>query len=228
MTSNTYSVLIIDDHPLIVEAYKTAFNFVSEKNKNILFNINVANNCDSAIELIDKNYVLKEKKLDIVFLDIRLPPSKDGKILSGEDLGIKINSLLPNVKIIISTTLNDNYRVHSIFKSINPDGFLIKNDITPKELIDAIDTVITDPPYYSKTVTKLLRKQISSDFILDEIDRKILYELSIGTKMKELPNLVPLSLAGIERRKKMLKQVFNIKSSNDSEMIMAAREKGFI
>ena len=34
MTNNTYSVLIIDDHPLIVEAYKTAFNFVSEKNKN--------------------------------------------------------------------------------------------------------------------------------------------------------------------------------------------------
>ena len=119
--------------------------------------------------------------MDIVFLDISLPPSKGRKILSGEDLGLKLNEVLPEAKVIVSTTFNDNYRIHSIFKNINPDGFLIKNDITPKELILAIEEVLTDPPYYSKTVMKLLRKQVSSDLLLDHIDRKILYELSVGT-----------------------------------------------
>ena len=227
MENNKYSVLIIDDHPLITNAYNTAFNYYSRQNESITFYIQTAQNCDIAFELINE-FSTKEKKLDIVFLDIKLPPSKDGKILSGEDLGLKINKLLPNTKIIVSTTFNDNYRVHSIFKSIDPDGFLIKNDITPKELIETIETVLNNPPYYSKTVLKLLRKQVANDFLLDNIDRKILHELSIGTRMKDLPDVIPLSIAGIEKRKRHLKSIFNIKSYDDKELLHIAKKKGFI
>lgn len=227
MENKKYSILIIDDHPLIAEAYKSAFKHISNQDNTIDFNIGVAQDCDIAFEVIQE-YSVKNKNLDIVFLDIRLPPSKDGKILSGEDLGIRINKLLPNTKIIIATTFNDNYRIHSIFKSINPDGFLIKNDITPQELITTIKTIITDSPYYSKTVINLLRKEVSNDFLLDDIDRKILYELSIGTKMKDLPNTIPLSIAGIEKRKRQLKQTFNISSSDDKNLLAIAKEKGFI
>ncbi|TYP74365.1 response regulator [Aquimarina intermedia] len=227
MENKEYSVLIIDDHPLITDAYKSAFNYYSKLNESIVFSIVTAQDCDSAFKLI-KEFSKSEKNLEIVFLDIKLPPSIDGEILSGEDLGLRINKMLPDTKIIVSTTFNDNYRVHSIFKNLNPDGFLIKNDITPKELIEAIDTILNDPPYYSKTVIKLLRKQVSNDFLLDNIDRKILYELSIGTKMKDLPNILPLSIAGIEKRKRQLKQIFNIISSDDKELLHIAKEKGFI
>ena len=137
MENKNYSVLIVDDHPLITEAYKTAFNYYSKHNDGVLFSIRTAQDCDSAYALINEFHT-QNKSLDIVFLDIKLPPSMDGKILSGEDLGLKINELLPNTRTIVSTTFNDNYRVHSIFKSIDPDGFLIKNDITPKELIETI------------------------------------------------------------------------------------------
>tara|TARA_R110002073_G_scaffold336490_1_gene533987 strand:+ start:10267 stop:10953 length:687 start_codon:yes stop_codon:yes gene_type:complete len=228
MTINkNYSVLIIDDHPLITEAYKSAFQFVSKQDDSYSFAIDVAHNCDDAIKAIEV-YLKSENNLDIVFLDISLPPSEDGKILSGEDLGLKINESMPETKIIVSTTFNDNYRIHSIFKNINPDGFLIKNDITPQELVTAIKEVINEPPYYSKTVVKLLRKQLSSEFVLDNIDRKILYELSIGTKTKDLPNVVPLSTPGIDKRKRHLKQIFNIQSFDDRELILVAKEKGFI
>lgn len=227
MENRKYSVLIIDDHPLITEAYKTAFDYYSKQNEGIDFSIDVVQDCDSSMEAINDIFS-KKRTLDIVFLDIKLPPSKDGKIISGEDLGLKINKLLPKTKIIVSTTFNDNYRVHSIFKSLNPDGFLIKNDITPKELIETIDTIINDPPYYSKTVIKLLRKQVANDFLLDNIDRKILYELSVGTRMKDLPNILPLSIAGIEKRKRHLKHLFNIKSVDDRELLLVAKEKGFI
>jgi DNA-binding NarL/FixJ family response regulator len=227
MENKNYSVLIVDDHPLITEAYKTAFNYYSKHNDGVLFSIRTAQDCDSAYALINEFHT-QNKSLDIVFLDIKLPPSMDGKILSGEDLGLKINELLPNTRTIVSTTFNDNYRVHSIFKSIDPDGFLIKNDITPKELIETIHTILNDPPYYSKTVIKLLRKQVANDFLLDNIDRKILYELSIGTRMKDLPSSIPLSIAGIEKRKRHLKYVFNIESTDDKELLLIAKKKGFI
>ncbi|MEP2936678.1 MAG: response regulator [Gilvibacter sp.] len=227
MKPKRYHVLIIDDHPLISEAYKSAFNKISNTQEGVSFAIDVAHNCDMAF---DKIKLIAEHKqpLDYVFLDIRLPPSTDAKILSGEDLGLKIRQLLPKARIVVSTTFNDNYRIHSIFKSIDPDGFLIKNDITPEDLVDAIQTVLTDPPYYSKTVTKLLRKEVSNDFLLDNIDRQLIYELSIGTKMKNLPEILPLSIAGIEKRKRHLKQIFNVIGEDDKELIQIAKDKGFV
>lgn len=227
MENKKFSVLIIDDHPLIINAYKTALNHYSKQNESIKFLIQTAQNCDGAFRLINE-FFTKKQNLDIVILDIKLPPSKDGKILSGEDLGLKINNSFPDTKIVVSTTFNDNYRIHSIFKNLDPDGFLIKNDIEPKELIEAIHTILNDSPYYSKTVVKLLRKQVANDFLLDDIDRKILYELSIGTRMKDLPDILPLSIAGIEKRKRHLKHIFNIKSSEDKELLHMAKEKGFI
>ena len=227
MSLKNYNALIIDDHPLIADAYKSAFKYIAQENEAITFQIQLAVDCDSAYNII-KSTAAANKKIDIIFLDMRLPPSKDGTILSGEDLGLKINSLLPGTKIVVSTTFNDNYRVHSIFKNINPDGFLVKNDITPVELVQAIKEVLNDPPYYSKTITKLLRNQVSNDFLLDDIDRRILYELSIGTKTKDLPAVVPLSIAGIEKRKRLLKISFDINGTDDRELILAAREKGFI
>ena len=227
MEKKKYSVLIIDDHPIITEAYISALNYYSKQNESSVFSIGTAKDCDSAFEFINE-FFQNKKDLNIVFLDIKLPPSKDGKILSGEDLGLKINKLLPETKVIVSTTFNDNYRIHSIFKSLDPDGFLIKNDITPKELIETIHAILNDPPYYSKTVIKLLRKQVANNFLLDNIDRKILYELSIGTRMKDLPNIIPLSKPGIEKRKRHIKYIFNIKSSDDKELLFIAKEKGFI
>lgn len=222
-----YTVLIADDHPLITEAYKSALNRVSEKNEEISFEIQVVYDCDGALGVINE-MSNKKKNLDIVFLDMKLPPSNDGKILCGEDLGLKINSLMSATKIIVATTFDDNYRIHSIFKSINPDGFLIKNDITPEDLVAAIESIVLDPPYYSKTVIKLLRKQVSNDFLLDNIDRRLLYELSKGTKMKSLPDILPLSIAGIEKRKRNLKEIFNVKGTDDRELLYMAKEKGFI
>jgi len=227
MKSKKYFVLIIDDHPLITEAYITALDYYSKHNESVDFSIKTANDCDSGRLLIKRALKSEEHKY-IVFLDIKLPPSRDGEILSGEDLGLLIRDLLPNPRIIVSTTFNDNFRVHNILKNINPEGLLIKNDITPLELLETIRIVINDPPYYSKTVLKLLRDQVVNDFILDNYDRKILYELSIGTRMKDLPNILPLSIASIEKRKRNLKSMFNVKKLDDRQLIVSAREKGFI
>ena len=221
------SVLLVDDHPIIINAYKTALIHYSDVNSEYIFNIENAINCDEALIKINSFFTSK-KQLEVVFLDIRLPKSNDNKILSGEDLALKIKALLPKTKIIISTTLNDNYRLHSLIKNINPIGLLVKNDINSNDLINAINDVLNNKPHYSKTVIKLMRKQVSNEILLDDIDRKLLYEISLGTKMKELPKILPLSLAGIEKRKRRLKQIFDTQSSSDKELLSVAKEKGFI
>ena len=224
--SNSYNILIVDDHPIIADAYKSAFEFISTENSEVNFNITIVHNSDDAIEKIEE--ASKQNNIDIVFLDISIPPSSDGKILSGEDIGVKIRQQLSKCKIIIATTFNDNYRIQVILKNVNPEGFLIKNDVSKEELVTSIKTVMKGAPYYSKSVLELFRKQASTDYRLDKIDRQLLYELSIGTKMKELPNIIPMSMAGLEKRKKHLKQIFDVHDNDDRELILKAKEKGFI
>lgn len=224
---NTYHVLIIEDHPLITEAYKKAFSQVSSKNPKQHFVISTAVNCDEA--LVKINEATQHQELDIVFLDIKIPPSTTNEsLLSGEDIGLKIMELLPASKIIVSTTFNDNYRINSIFKSLNPEGFLIKNDLNPKELVSAIESIIEGNPYYSKSVIELMRKLTSNDFLIDSLDRKLLYELSKGTKMSQLPNIIPLSISALEKRKRVLKEIFNLVDKDDRDLFRIAEEKGFI
>ncbi|TYA86808.1 response regulator [Seonamhaeicola marinus] len=223
--SKVFNVLIVDDHPLIVKAYQSAVKHVG-KRQEFDFKIDTANNCDSANALIQQ-YIGAEG-LDLVFLDISLPPSEDGKIISGEDLGMLIREVLPEAKIVVSTTYTKNVRLNSILKSIDPDGFLIKNDLTPEVLTEAIESVLEEPPYYCKTVLKFLRKKSTNDFVLDRTDRQMLFELSKGAKMKDLPGILNLSIAAIERRKRILKEEFNVESKGDRELLQAAEDSGFI
>lgn len=221
-----HSVLIIEDHPMISKAYISAFDHISDTNEKYQFKIDLVGNCDDAIKIIE--LAVDKNGIDIIFLDISLPPSSDGRYMSGEDLGIRINELLPQSKIIVVTSFNDNYRINSILKSIDPDGFLVKNDIESKELIEAILDVINSPPFYSQTVLVSIRKLFAAGVFLDKIDRQLLYELSIGTKMTDLPDILMMSLRGLHKRKEQMKVIFDIKDSEDRDLIIKAKEKGFI
>lgn len=224
--NKSVTVLIIDDHPIIASAYESALESFATQNTTYDFKITSIYNLDEAQLLIENSAFIDS--LDLVFLDMRLPASSDGKLVSGEDLGKLIKSKNSEVRIIVSTTFNDNYRLHNILQSLDPEGFLVKNDINPKELLRAIENVLSGSPYYSKTVLNLLRKQVGSDIYLDELDRKMLYELSIGAKLKDLSNLLPLSVAGIEKRRRNLKKMFGISGAEDRDLIKLAREKGFL
>ena len=224
--NKSVTVLIIDDHPIIASAYESALESFVTQNTTYDFKITSIYNLDEAQLLIENSTFIDS--LDLVFLDMRLPASIDGKLVSGEDLGKLIKSKNSEVRIIVSTTFNDNYRLHNILQSLDPEGFLVKNDIKSKELLRAIENVLSGSPYYSKTVLNLLRKQVGSDIYLDELDRKMLYELSIGAKLKDLSNLLPLSVAGIEKRRRNLKKMFGISGAEDRDLIKLAREKGFL
>ncbi|GAA3614615.1 response regulator [Flavivirga amylovorans] len=220
------NTLIIEDHQLIIDGYTRALEHVSSQNHEIVFKITVAKNCDDANYEIE--HAVKNNLIDLVFLDISLPPCKNRILVSGDDLGMKLRSLFPQVKIIVSTHLNNNFRLVNILKMVKPDSLLLKSELDSKNLTEAILNVINDIPYYSKPILKLVRQHISNDFNLDDIDRQMLYQLSLGSKTKELPEVIHLSIAGIEKRKRRLNQIFNNEKKSDKVLIRLAKEKGFL
>ncbi|GGG39795.1 response regulator transcription factor [Bizionia arctica] len=218
-------ILMTDDHPMIIEGYQNTLLATKKESQDI--KIDIANNCDESIKLMNKAIAL-DYPYDILFMDISLPPSSDGKYTSGEDLAMHARSIMPNAKIVILTMFNETYRVNNIVKTINPEGFLIKSDLTSRELANAFQAVLANPPFYSGTVNKIIRKTISTDLVVDEVNRKILHLLSQGIKTKSLTDSIDLSMSAIEKRKKHLKELFRISDGSDETLLEEARKKGFI
>lgn len=217
-------ILMVDDHPIIIEGYQNTL--MATKKEDQILHIETANNCDTAAHLLQR--ASKEKPYDICFFDISLPSSSDGKLSSGEDLAQLAQQLMPKTKIVILTMFNESFRVHSIIKKINPDGFLIKSDLTSSELAEAFQHILTAPPYYSSTVSNFLKRTVTSDIYIDEVNRKILHLLSQGVRTVTLRDHINLSMSAIEKRKKQLKLLFGVEDGKDETLIDEARKMGFL
>jgi two-component system response regulator NreC len=215
------NILMIDDHPMIIEGYKK----VLLTNKEVKLNITTANNCDEAIFDIQK--AKNTVSFDVVFIDIQLPVSSDGTITSGEDLAVLVREEFPGAKIIILTMFDNSHRLQNILQTIPHNGLLIKSDITSKLLLTAFSNILDGDSYYSKSVEKIRTITSSPDDTLDEFNKKIIFYLAKGVKTKNLVQYIPLSLSAIEKRKNFIKQVFNV-SGDDEQLLIEAKKRGFI
>ena len=217
-------ILMVDDHPMIIEGYQNTLLATKKDFQDLT--IDIAHDCDMANELIRK--AAKFVPYDVIFFDISLPASRDGLITSGEDLAKIARLYLPDAKVVILTMFNESFRILNIIKEINPEGLLIKSDLTSSELAEAFQHILIRPPYYSSTVNSFLKTTISSDIFLDDTNRKILHLLSKGVKTKSLKEHIDLSMSAIEKRKKHLKLLFSVEDSKDETLLSEARKKGFI
>lgn len=224
MKSVKAKVLLVDDHPIILDGYKNILNSFNKNELDLI--IETASDCDEAYEKITKSKTTLP--YDIIFLDISLPPSKHYPIYSGEDLGLKVREFLPDCKLAILTTYTENLRLFNIMKNLKPEGLLIKSDVTPKEFFTAFEKILAGDLYFSQTVNEFSRKHISQDFRIDAMDRKILFYLSKGVKTKDLSDIVSLSLAAIEKRKRNMREIFGIEEGGDLVLIDKAKELGFL
>lgn len=211
---------MVDDHPMIIEGYKNALL----DNDRLSFRIDSANSCSNALEKINQH---KEDPYNLYFLDIQIPPCDSPRILSGEDLGIYIKKQQPDAKIIILTMFNESLRLQNILKNLDPEGFLVKSDVTPAELLKAVEVVSNGGKYYSESIQNL-REIIGNDKSLDEFDRKILFYLSKGTKTKDLVDYIPLSIGAIEKRKRKIKEVFEVTDGGDKAILEKAEQLGYL
>lgn len=218
-------ILMIDDHPMIIEGYQNTLLFTKKDSQELI--IDIANNCDEAVRCMNKA-VENNLPYDVLFVDISLPPSADGSMSSGEDLAEYSRTILPNAKVIILTMFNESFRIHNIIKTIDPEGFLIKSDLTSSELASAFQAVLNNPPFYSGTVNSHIRKTITSDIVIDDKNRKILHLLSQGVKTKNLAAHLDISLSAIEKRKKQLREIFEVGDGQDETLLSEARKKGFV
>lgn len=220
-----WNALIVNGHPITADAYKNNLSLNQDK-FGLHLNLFVAYDLATALDRINEFNLTQKPHL--LVLDTNVPINHDQKISSFIGFCNYMKNESSTTKIIVVTSYNDNLRLMNILSKINPDSLLLKSDITCFDLLSAVKNVISGNPYYSTSVISLLRKRISQKVILDNIDTEILKELSNGSKMVELLKLIPLTKSGIEKRKRRLKNVFQTKSNSDRELVLMAKERGFI
>ncbi len=216
------NILIVDDHPFIIQGYKNA---ITRYNPDLYdFNIAQAKDCESAYEIITDTTI---PPFDIAFLDISMPPYEEKFLYSGEDLAKLILEHMPNCRIILLTMFTEFLKIKTIISKINPNGLVIKNDLTFDELLIAFDTVIKNEIYYSKSILEMLESH-DNTIEIDLFDKQILFHLSKGTKAADMPQYIPISLNAIELRKSNLKELLNLNEAHDADLVREARNKGLI
>ena len=216
---------MVDDHPLIIDGYKNSLTNRAEDGYALV--MDTAVNSDEAVTKITQS-LAAEDPFDLLFIDVNLPPSSDGRFTSGEDIANFARIQLPQSLVVILTMHSEEQRIHNILKNVDPDGFLVKGDVTASEFVTAFHKVLTYPPYYSNSVNQHLRKRIRNDFSLDDKNLKILYHLSKGVQTKNITKLVGLSLSAIAKRKNHIKELFGIPNGEDEELLAEARKRGFL
>jgi DNA-binding NarL/FixJ family response regulator len=220
--TNPINILIVDDHPFIIQAYKNALDKYSQQG--FEFVVTQANNCKTGYESITEATI----PFDVAFFDISMPEYAEKGIYSGEDLAALMKTEMPDCKIILLTMHSELLKINNIIKNINPSGLIIKNDLTFDELIFAFDKIINNESYYSQTVIKLVGQAQYNNIELDAFDKQILFHLSKGVKTKDLPQYIPLSLSAIEKRKLNIREILEVKGGSDIDLINEAKTKGVI
>lgn len=223
-TMKTLRILAIDDHEMTMLGYKFILEGIKFDGYNII--VDTATSYQTGKKLIEDS--VNTFQYDILFLDVQLFAPNEEQPYTGEDLGILARKIVPESKIVFMSSFSDNFRINSILKSVDPDGYLVKTDIDPKTLEDAVKTIMLDPPYYSSKALGAIRKKMANDIEIDEKDKQILYHLSKGTKNKDLEKFIRLSPSSIENRKRHLKTLFGTENENDLALILAAKNRGFI
>jgi two-component system response regulator NreC len=214
-------VLMVDDHPPIIEGYKSILSF---NPYGYVLNTTAAYSCEAAYHTI----VNAQKIFEVVFLDVTLPPYPEKNLNSGEDLIPIVKKHHPEAKIIVLTSHSESILLFRILNEYKPHGLLVKSDFQSEDLLRAFDTVVKGDTFYSQTIIKHQKTWEEKNKVMDNYNRQILLLLSQGVKTKNFPDLLHLSKSAIDKRKAIIKQIFGIDKGTDEDILREARKQGLI
>ena len=223
MSKTDLHILMIDDHPSMIEGYKSILSF---NELGLKITTTPAYNCETAFNIIDTTPAFKG--FDFAFVDLSLPPYLEKNIKSGEDLALLIKNKFPNCKIVILTSHAEAFILDSIQKNIAPNGLLVKSDFTAEEFLQAFEKIYNNHFYMSKTVVDNIAELQLKNSFLDENNRKLITLLAEGVKTKNLPQRMNLSISAIDKRKAQIRFYFKIEKGSYEDIILEAKKHGMI
>lgn len=200
-------LLIIEDHPLVVEGYKTLIE--SHQDFSLC---GVANNAKDALLL------LESCNPDVILLDIMLPG------MTGLDLIEIIHTKYSKSKILVVSTFSQRYYVETMLEK-GAKGYLLKN-ASSNEIIEAIHSVYDDEIFLSKEISDNLKKNATQPISLSRREIEVLKLIATGLTNKEIAEKLFISPLTVDSHRKKLITKLDVR--NTASLIKKAADDGYI
>ena len=184
------SILLIDDHDMVIEGMKAILQQIE--------NVQVVATANNAFDAIS---ILKKTKVDLCFLDINLPD------VSGIDLCLKIRNEFPKIYIIALSTFNQRSYVTQMMQN-GASGYLLKST-SKEEIEDAIKTVLNGKLFFNvTTIDEKNNEKISP--LLTRREKEILLLIADGLTNIEIASRLFLSSHTVDSHRKNLFIKFDV------------------
>ena len=208
-------ILIIDDHPLVIDGIKTML-----KDETYLHIEAAAKNAKDAL-----NFLTDGLHADVILLDINLPD------IDGLRLCELIREKNKTIKIIGLTYVNEAGIITQLIRK-GANGYLLKN-MEREELIEAINKVMDGSIYLSKAANEKILQQLQGLALpqngipaLTRREKEILQLLYEGMTSHEIAAKLFLSYYTVDTHRKNMLQKFNV--HNTQSLLNVVREFGII
>lgn len=208
-------ILIVDDHPLVIDGVKMMVQHESW--------LNIAGAARSGKEALE--FLEDYSSIDVILLDINLPD------MDGLHICELIRGKNKSVKILGLTSLNEAGIITQFIRK-GGNGYLLKNMEAP-ELIDAINAVMDGGTYLSKAANEKIIQQLQVHDIpskevpnLTRREKDILELLVKGMTSQEIAATLFLSSYTIDTHRKNMLQKFNVR--NTQSLINVVRGLGIL
>ena len=197
---NRVKILLADDHLLVAEALKSLLMPLYD----------VVGTVSDGMALLEAAGTLRP---DVVVIDIGMPQ------LNGIDATRQIKRMLPRAKIIIVTMNEDSALVGEAFRA-GASGYLLKHSAS-RELMLAIQEVLKGASYLSPRITggavaSLLRGpdlEVGKSRELTSRQRQVIQLLAEGRSMKEIADILTISLRTVAAHKYRIMDLLEIKTN---------------
>ncbi|WP_026450907.1 response regulator [Aequorivita capsosiphonis] len=204
MSYTTPSIIIADDHPLLLKGLS---DFLIEKGYNL---IGQANNGREAFNLII------EMKPDIAILDIQMP------YMSGLEIAQQCKDLNLETKIVL-ITLHKEKDLYQKAQELNIFGYILK-EFALEEIENCIKTVTEGTPFFSDRIKELIGVILLEDNELSSLtpsERKILKLIARDKTNKEIASQLFISYRTVEKHRSNIITKLHLEPKTNSLLIWA-------
>lgn len=197
MLSDKIKVVIVDDHPIVIQGLKTLF--VHEKN------ISITASFTSGAGLLS---YLKTDSADVVLLDITLPDS------NGIDLCAEIKKNFPRTLVLILSNHSERSMIMQTIQN-GASGYLLKNS-SPEELLRCIHEALNGQITFSKEVKEIISRPSKNELDgiakLTKREKQILKLLAEGKTSSMIADELFVSPLTVDSHRRNLLQKFDVKN----------------
>ena len=185
MSAETIKLLLVDDHPLVLESISTLLepHYI------------IAGKVHDADEIISRAQACLP---DVILMDACMPR------ISGFAATKTLKAQLPKVKVILVTMLTEATSISEAFRS-GANGYVLKQSAF-EELRLAIETVLANKRYLSQKIPSAVREALEHDWFRQEDysgnltvrEREVLILLSRGETAKTIAEQLNISIKTVE------------------------------